>query len=244
MAPLLLFENLTLTIHGRVLCRDVSFRVSPNERVGITGPSGSGKTTLLRGIGRKELPAGSTADRFDKTDDAIGYVPQEGGLCPWFDMERNVDVARPRQTEPQAWRARVAEVAASMGLQNQSRRFPHQLSGGEKQRWRLARAVAAMPPFMLVDEPLTEVPLDLRGRVLERWSAEMAAQGAALLLVSHDIDVLLYMCDRILVLQGEPASVRSEEVVDGAHPRSAGTFLTSSAANDVRSRLLVPGRSA
>jgi ABC-type nitrate/sulfonate/bicarbonate transport system ATPase subunit len=237
--PLLDVQNLRLVLNRRVLCEGLSITVHENERVGLTGPSGCGKTTLLRGISKKRLPGDSTADRFHRTEQPIGYVPQDGGLCPWFDMQHNVDVVRPSSTDVQAWRARVTSVARSLDIEDVRHQFPNRLSGGEKQRWRLTRALAVMPSFLIVDEPLTEVPLELRWRVLHQWSADMAARRAGLLLVSHDIDVLVYMCDRIVILGGKPATAQALESITAPHPRLVRTFLTTERASQLRERLIV-----
>lgn len=239
IAPLLDIQNLRLVLNGRVLCEGLGITVHENERVGLTGPSGCGKTTLLRSISEKGPPPGSTSDRFSRTEHSISYVPQDGGLCPWFDMQRNIDIVRPPSADVKAWNARVKSVTRSLDIEDVKHQFPHRLSGGEKQRWRLARALAVMPSLLVIDEPLTEVPLELRWRILQQWSADMAARRAGLLLVSHDIDVLVYMCDRIVVLNGKPATAHAEETITAPHPRPVRTFLTTEPANRMRGRLIV-----
>ena len=150
---------------GRVLVEDVSFGVAPGETLVLLGRSGSGKTTALKLINRLLEPtageiriAGQPTHALEATRlrRGIGYVIQEIGLFPHFTVERNVGLV-PRLEGWPAERiaARVRELLALVGLDPGvfGARYPHELSGGQRQRVGVARALAADPPLLLLDEP-------------------------------------------------------------------------------------------
>jgi len=216
---LLAFEGLALEIQGRSLLRNFMLNVKKGTRVGLTGPSGCGKTTLLRSIARRKISSGLTAKRFEVTPCRIGYIPQRGGMLPWYSLKRNLQVFASVTKEEQDC---CEKVLAFLELTHVASTFPENLSGGELQRSRLACAIITKPDLYCADEPLTEVGLQQKWRLLERWSSEIAERNAALLLVSHDVDTLLYLCDEIVILGGssEPAEVLDRlDLSSEVHPR-------------------------
>jgi len=222
-APDVLVEThaLDLRVPGRHLIRDLALRVERGRRLGLTGPSGCGKTTLLRAIVGRRLTDGSAAKTFRVSDERIGYVAQQGVLLPWYSLSRNLSVwSRSAPPDAEAW---CNDVLRLVELESASRTFPEHLSGGQKQRARLALAIAPQPALYCADEPLTEVGIQQKWRLLSRWSRYMHEQQSSLILVSHDVDTLLYLCDEVLVLSGagaEPASVIAAfDIPTGEHPR-------------------------
>ena len=188
----------------------------------LLGRSGSGKTTLLRMVNRLASPT-SGAVRVHGEDVAskdvialrrgIGYVIQETGLFPHLSIARNVNMVpelsgrsgkRPRQQSTE----QVAALLDSVGLQPEqfSARYPHQLSGGQRQRVGLARALAAAPPILLMDEPfgaldpLTRAEMqDMLRALLRRLANE--GKPKTVLLVTHDLDEAMYLADRIVLVE-------------------------------------------
>lgn len=231
-------EDLRLFGGGRLLFEKFDLIIRRGERVGVTGPSGCGKTSLLRAIVGRNLAPGSTAKRFDITPDSIGYVSQGGELLPWYSLDRNIRVMAKRDGRRADW---CAEILSEMDLVQAAARFPRELSGGELQRARLAAAVVTRPSLYCADEPLTEVGLSQRWRLLERWSSRMSIGGAGLILVSHDVDTLMYLCDYIIAIRavnGRPESLhRRVDLEGGAHPRSVAD-MTSGARSAERQNLL------
>lgn len=221
-ARLVDIEGVRLRIADRTLIEDFTLQLEGGERIGLTGPSGSGKTTMLRSIVGRQLTAGSTADRFELAPCRVGYVPQRGGLLPWYSVRRNLKVFIPLdEGNKEKW---CEEVLTYTELEHIHATFPDQLSGGELQRARLACAFAAKPSLFCADEPLTEVGLQQKWRLIERWSTEMNRTSAALILVSHDLDTLLYLCDIVLILSGtagQPAkTIATVDVPRRSHPRN------------------------
>lgn len=236
---LIQIANLYLKLGELELIKNFSLSVSEGKRVGITGPSGCGKTTLLRSIIDASPPTGSSFECFAVnlgSSERIGYVPQSGGLLPWFSLARNLRYFAAHRNGSEEVRHYVAEVAASVGLSSRLSHFPDQLSGGETQRALLACGMATEPRLFLADEPLTEVDLEKKWLLIERWSMQMAKLGSALFLVSHDIDVLLYLCDEVVVLEGSPARPIHHFNLGLPHPRDRRA-LTGDEANRVRKTL-------
>jgi iron(III) transport system ATP-binding protein len=162
----------------------------------LIGPSGCGKTTLLRSVaGLERVSAGSiavagetvsSADHHMPAEDRrIGMVFQDYALFPHLDVERNV--AFGLNQCPRAERsARVAEVLELVGLGGLQKRHPHELSGGQQQRVALARALAPRPRLLLLDEPFSNLDVDLRERLAHEVRGILKAAGATALLVTHD----------------------------------------------------------
>ncbi len=181
---------------GRPAVAEVSFGL-PRGGIGVLiGPSGCGKTTLLRAIAGLERASGGVL-RIDgqvvggqghhvpPEDRRIGMVFQDYALFPHLDVGRNV--AFGIDGLPRAERAeRVAQVLALVGLPGMERRMPHELSGGQQQRVALARALAPQPRLLLLDEPFSNLDVELRERLAHELRAILKAAGATALFVTHD----------------------------------------------------------
>ena len=162
----------------------------------LIGPSGCGKTTLLRAVAGLEGVSGGAVMLSGRTVGSpegsvpaeqrrIGMVFQDYALFPHLDVARNV--AFGIAGWPRAEReARVAEVLALVGLQGQQARFPHELSGGQQQRVALARALAPRPQLLLLDEPFSNLDVELRERLAHEVRNILKQAGATALMVTHD----------------------------------------------------------
>ena len=215
---------------GRVLVEDLSFTVGSGETLVLLGRSGSGKTTTLKLINRLLEPtAGEVRLAGERAADLpvtrlrrrIGYVIQEIGLFPHFTVEQNVGLVPRLEAWPPARTAeRVRELLELVGLDPRqfSTRYPHQLSGGQRQRVGVARALAADPPLLLLDEPfgaldpITRVELQCEFRTLEGRLAK------GVVFVTHDVREGLLLGTRIglmhqgrLVFLGTPDEFRSSD---------------------------------
>lgn len=228
-SPLLVdIQSIDLHLGGRLLIKDLTIQLAHGARIGLTGPSGCGKTTLLRSIAARSLDVHSTAQQFALTTSRVGYIPQSGGMLPWYSLIRNLKLF----TDPDAGEGWFSTVLSMMELDLVGNSFPDQLSGGESQRARLACAIVARPALCCADEPLTEVGLQQKWRLLERWSVEMSKRNSGLVLVSHDVDTLAYLCDEVIVLgeyRGKGSSVTSRLLVNGTpHPRNPSLLSDNS----------------
>jgi osmoprotectant transport system ATP-binding protein len=200
------------TPQGRLLLDAISFQVEEGTTAAILGRSGSGKTTLLRTVNRMVQLTGGEILLHGKSVSALdpiglrrnmGYVIQETGLFPHFTVERNVGlVLEAEGRSRQDCVRRSHELLEVVGLSPASfaKRFPHQLSGGQRQRVGLARALAAEPEFLLMDEPFGALDPLTRAEMQDMLRDLLSRLKKTVLLVTHDLDEALYLAQRIILL--------------------------------------------
>jgi osmoprotectant transport system ATP-binding protein len=220
------------TTSARLLLHDINLRLDSGTTTALLGRSGSGKTTLLRMVNSLVRPTSGTVlvGDLSTTDSnpldlrrSIGYVIQETGLFPHMTIERNASIALELANIPTGQRQRrTAEVLALAGLDfNDFRaRYPWQLSGGQRQRVGLARALAADPGILLMDEPFGALDPLTRAEMQTMLRDLLARVGKTVLLVTHDLDEALYLAQRIVFLDaGEiVADLPSTEVLQSPNP--------------------------
>ncbi len=218
---------------GHVALRGVSLFVEAATTVALLGPSGCGKTTTLKLINRLATPTSGAVlvdGRDVSTVDAIalrrgiGYVVQEAGLFPHLTAQENVEVVpRLLQWAPQRRRRRAEELFALVGLDFalHGPRYPAELSGGQRQRVGLARALAADPPLVLMDEPFGALDPLTRRRLQREFLALKARLRKTVVLVTHDVEEAFMLADRVAVLSdgalvqvGTPDEVRAAPASD------------------------------
>jgi len=199
--------------NGTQLLRGINFAVTRGETLILLGRSGAGKTTALKLINRLLEPsAGEILVEGRATRDwdpialrrHIGYVIQETGLFPHYTVEQNVGlVPRLENTPSQAIRSRVAELLGLVGLDPDtfSKRYPHELSGGQRQRVGVARALAADPPILLMDEPFGALDPLTRAELREEFLALQRRLGKTIVLVTHDTSEALLLGTRIALFE-------------------------------------------
>jgi osmoprotectant transport system ATP-binding protein len=212
------FRDVTYRLpDGRALLEDLSLQVAGGSTVALLGKSGSGKTTLLRAVNRmNSISSGEVLVRGRSVAEqdpialrrSIGYVIQETGLFPHFNVERNVGLVLEIEGRPRAAiRERAHALLEMVGLQAEefAKRMPHELSGGQRQRVGLARALAARQDILLMDEPFGALDPLTRAEmqdVLRGLTTKALGSGArtTVLLVTHDLDEALYLAERIVLI--------------------------------------------
>ncbi len=207
----------------RVLKR-IDIDVRPGEFVCLVGPSGCGKTTLLNLLaGFQKASRGEVLVQGEPVhgpDRRRIYIFQEGGVFPWLTVGENVAFGLRRKTEMERQRI-VQHYVDMVGLTGFERVYPRQLSGGMRQRVELARALAADPAILYMDEPFGALDyftrFKMRADLVRIWQQERKT----ILFVTHDIDEAVQLADRIVVLSPRPASVQAMVAVDLPRPRDA-----------------------
>jgi NitT/TauT family transport system ATP-binding protein len=204
---------------------DVSIAIRPKEVVALLGPSGCGKSTILRILAGLTPP--STGEvlyhgaPLTGLNPGIGFVFQSFALFPWMTVQQNVEaVLRAKGLPADQVAARASQAIRSVGLAGFEDSYPRQLSGGMKQRVGMARAFSLDPEMLFMDEPFSQVDAltaeGLRAEVLDIWAAKDRSPSS-IVMVSHDIKEVVYMADRIVVLDANPGRVRT--VVENSLPR-------------------------
>ena len=221
-------ERLSKTYRDRdarqvVALEDVSLRVEPEELVAILGPSGCGKSTLLN-ILAGLLPA-SAGDVFFEGERRPGQpltatVFQEFALFPWRTVRANVEFGLEELGLPAPDRAaRARQHLEVMGLRDFETKFPHQLSGGMRQRVGIARALAVDPAVLLMDEPFSALDAQTRTLMMEELLSIWERTRKSILYVTHNIPEAVFMADRVVVLSRRPGRVLDVVPIKLERPR-------------------------
>jgi osmoprotectant transport system ATP-binding protein len=217
---------------GRTLLHEINLQIAPGTTTALLGRSGSGKTTLLRMVNNLGQPTsgevlvgGRSTRDYDLIElrRSIGYVIQETGLFPHMTIERNAAIALELHKTPPAQRQqRTAEVLALAGLDFAEfrARYPWQLSGGQRQRVGLARALAADPGILLMDEPFGALDPLTRAEMQTMLRDLLARVGKTVLLVTHDLEEALYLAQRIIFLEAGKivADLAASDVLQSENP--------------------------
>ena len=210
-----------------VVLDDVNLTLREGEIVALLGRSGSGKSTLLRIVSGLLRPtAGQVIWRGTPVTgpaDGIAMVFQSFALFPWLTVRENVELGLEARGVPRADREKRADDALDLiGLGGFASAYPKELSGGMRQRVGLARALVVYPDLLLMDEPFSALDVltaeTLRTDLIELWS-EGKLPVKAMLMVTHNIEEAVLMCDRILVFSSNPGRVANDLSVPFAHPR-------------------------
>ncbi len=221
---------------------NVSLEVRAGELLCLIGPSGCGKTTLLNIVGGLVRHSAGDVRVNGKSvrgpsPREIAFVFQENTLFPWNTILDNVKVALEFQGVPQAERrARAEEAIEAVGLKDFASNYPHQLSGGMKQRASLARALSLRTDVLLMDEPFAALDEQTRMYLGEELSVLLATTGKTIVLVTHSLSEAVFLADRVVVMTARPASIKATIDVPRAHPRDPG-FMASAQFADYRNEL-------
>ncbi len=203
-----LWHNYAKPECGQWTLKDIDFTLHSGELVGMLGPSGCGKTTLLRLIAGFETPSkghiyingeeiASSASIQPPERRRIGMVFQDYALFPHLSAWKNVCFGLKRGQD----QSRALWLLELLGLENLRNRYPHELSGGQRQRLALARALAPGTSIVLLDEPFSNLDVEVRLRLRTELPAVLKSCGASGILVTHDPQEALAICDRVAVLR-------------------------------------------
>src|SRR6201994_1849288 len=233
MADLLTVEHVRRTFprgggEELLVLDDVNLALKQGEIVGLLGRSGSGKSTLLRLIAGLARPQGGSLTYMgapiEGPAQGVSMVFQSFALFPWLTVLENVQLGLEALGLPPAEiRKRALEAIDLIGLDGYESAYPRELSGGMRQRVGFARALVVHPNILLMDEPFSALDVltaeNLRTDLVELWSeGDLPMKG--IILVTHNIEEAVLMCDRVLVFSRNPGHIIEEIKVDLPQPRS------------------------
>ncbi|WP_245940077.1 ATP-binding cassette domain-containing protein [Stenomitos frigidus] len=244
------FVDVGFMAGDRSLLSGLNFAIQSGEALVLLGRSGSGKTTTMKLINRLLTPtSGSVRVQGKITTEwdviqlrrQIGYVIQETGLFPHFTIERNVGLVPSLQNwQPKRIKARVHELLDLVGLEPAqfADRYPNQLSGGQRQRVGVARALAADPPILLMDEPFGALDPITRLELQQEFRRLQQELGKTVVFVTHDIQEAFVLASRIGLMQDGRLVVLEtpEEFLRSSEPEAQTFLKTLRTLDSVRSK--------
>ncbi|PWB82471.1 MAG: nitrate ABC transporter ATP-binding protein [Methylocystaceae bacterium] len=213
---------------GPLVLDDISLRLDDGEIVGLLGRSGCGKSSLLRIVSGLARPSqGEIVYRGASVDgpvEGVAMVFQSFALFPWLSVLANVELGlRAKGVAEAEARRRALQAIDVIGLDGFENAFPKEISGGMRQRVGFARALVVAPNILLMDEPFSALDVltaeTLRTDLLDLW-VEGRMPIKSILMVTHNIEEAVLMCDRIVVLSSNPGRIAAEIKVSLAHPRN------------------------
>jgi len=216
---------------GPLVLDRVSLSAQPGEFVSLIGPSGCGKSTLLRLIAGLSPISGGTVTVCHHTPEQaaaeLAFVFQEPTLLPWLTVAQNVAVPQQLRGVPAAARAATARrVLELVRLGDRGSAYPRQLSGGQKMRVSIARALSLSPKILLLDEPFGALDEMTREHLNEELLAIRTQQEWTAFFVTHSVAEAVFLSSRIVVMAAGPGRIHTEIAVPFAYPRTAATRLS------------------
>ncbi len=208
-------QSVSRSYHGVAALEGLTFRVEPGEFVAVVGPSGCGKTTLLNLLSGCDIP---TSGRIERRG-SVRMVYQHDGLFPWLTAGQNIDLALRKLVSAQDRKSQRQALLNLIGLEGFADHYPHQLSGGMRQRVELARALAGETDLLLMDEPFSALDYLTRLRMRDELARLLHERPRTVVLVTHDIEEAAQLADRVIVMSGRPGRIICEHSLSLARPR-------------------------
>lgn len=208
--------------------RDVSLGLERGRFTCLVGPSGCGKTTLLQLIAGFLKPTAGSVQLDGKPISGPGpdrsVVFQEYALFAWFTVRQNVEFGlRVAGMKVAERRKRSDDLLAMIGMSHAADRYPHELSGGMRQRVAVARALAIHPQVVLMDEPFAAVDALTRATLQEELLRLWQQLGLSIVFITHNVDEAVFLADDVVVMSAHPGSIQEIMAIDMPHPRDRGS---------------------
>jgi NitT/TauT family transport system ATP-binding protein len=222
--------------------RDVSLTVDQGEFVCLIGPSGCGKTTLMQLIAGFIKPTRGKVNFAGEPvrgpDPKRGVVFQEYALFAWMTARQNVEFGLRVRGWPVKLRAtRALAALGRVGLADAADKYPHELSGGMRQRVAVARALLVEPAVLLMDEPFAAVDAITRHSLQEDLLRLWRDSGLSVIFVTHNIDEAAFLAQRVVVMSPHPGAIRTDIRVDVPYPRHRGSAAFGALYSDISGAL-------
>ncbi len=222
-------ENITKSFGEQMILENLDLQVNDGEFVSLLGPSGSGKSTIFHLIGGLYQADHGTIrldnEAINGKKGSISYMPQTPSLFPWRTVLENVILGVELYQKPD--KPKALEMLDRAGLQDYANAYPHELSGGMRQRVAFVRSLLSPQSFICLDEPFSALDeftrLEMQKWLLSIWEQERPS----VLFVTHNIEEAIFLSDRILVLGSKPANVIKEFRIDFKRPRKEDLTLST-----------------
>lgn len=203
--------------------KNISFSIQEGETVGVLGTSGCGKSTLLRVLSGLDQEFEGEIDVAGLGEQPIGMIFQEPRLMPWLTVKENILFGA-----KDAKKVDVEAYLTLVGLADFGDHYPKDLSGGMAQRTAIARALIGEPGVLLLDEPFSALDAFTKMQLQDLLLKIQKSRSTTMIIVTHDIDEALYLCDRIFILGGQPGTLQVQMSIETAKPRDRGdAFLAT-----------------
>ena len=228
-SPLVL-ENVSHSYGPVPVLSDLNLVVDSSEVVVLVGPSGCGKTTILNLLSGHLQPVTGSVRRAG----IVRTVYQHDGLFPWLTVKENIAIGLRSLEDKRLQEKELAELIDLIHLEGFEHHYPHQLSGGMRQRVELARVLAGDSDILLMDEPFSALDYQARLRMRRELVRVLEHRPRTVVFVTHDIEEAAQLADRVLVLSGRPATICRELQITSKRPRD----LTDPAVIDAMKEIL------
>lgn len=211
----LILDNVSFSYDELKVIQNLSIKVNAGEFLVLVGPSGCGKTTLLNLLSGYLKPSSGKVE----SNGVVRTVYQQDGLFPWLTASENIRMGLEdkAQAEIEKELSELFELIHLKGFENS---YPHELSGGMKQRVEIARALSGDSDILLMDEPFSALDYQTRLRMRHELIRLLNKRPRTVIFVTHDIEEAAQLANRIIVLSNRPATVFNELKVDSAKPRA------------------------
>lgn len=211
----LMLENVSHNYGTVDVLHNINLTVHPGEVVVLVGPSGCGKTTILNILSGYIKPSSGTVTR----KGIIRTVYQQDGLFPWLTVTENISLGLRNLKDEQLHQNELQELIQLIHLEGFENHYPHQLSGGMRQRVELARVLAGDSDILLMDEPFSALDYQTRLRMRMELVRLLETRPRTVVFVTHDIEEAAQLADRIFVLSNRPSTISRVLQIDMKRPR-------------------------
>lgn len=211
-------QNVSHSFGDVEVLKNLDLDVKQGEFVVIVGPSGCGKTTLLNLLSGFLKPSNGNVER----EGIIRTVYQHDGLFPWLTVAENIGMGLREITNEAQRKRELLELFDLINLKGFENHYPHELSGGMKQRVEIARVLAGDSDILLMDEPFSALDYQTRLRMRRELNRLLVKRPRTVVFVTHDIEEAAQLADRVLVLSNRPATICKEFKISAPRPRDLG----------------------
>ena len=229
----LILDRVSHNYGSVAVLHDMNIKVNPGEVVILVGPSGCGKTTILNILSGYIKPVSGTVVR----EGIIRTVYQQDGLFPWLTVSENISLGLRSVKDSSLRKNEMIDLIQLIHLEGFENHYPHQLSGGMRQRVELARVIAGDSDILLMDEPFSALDYQTRLRMRLELVRLLEKRPRTVVFVTHDIEEAAQLADRVFVLSNRPATVSRELKIDAPRPRGLTDFAVIQAMKEILTEL-------